>query len=211
MLAPRSRCRDGVGPAILAMRYLALVGLLSACATETTSQVASTTAARGGAQEASECSFLGRAACRAMALGSDSQGICTVARSGGSRVEICGTAATTVAAAGPAPPAKPQAAPANLGITSRSSVRLSWQDNSTDETGFVIERCDQIDKDPGKPKLTASCRGTWNMVGNVDANTTIYVDHTVIANQTYIYRVKATNQSGSSAYTAEAVITAPVK
>ena len=90
-------------------------------------------------------------------------------------------------------------------------MQLAWKDNSNNETGFVIERCDQVYKDIRSAKMTVTCRGAWQTVGSVTGNTTTYVDNAVIANQTYIYRVKAINQSGSSAYTAEAFITAPEK
>jgi hypothetical protein len=147
-----------------------------------------------------------------MAMGSkngagDRQGTCTVVRRGGTTVETCGTIS---APAQPLQP-KPQAATTKLSTTSRSSVQLTWKDDSNNETGFVIERCDQIFEDIRSAKMTVSCRGAWKTVGTVGANITTYVDDTVTANQTYIYRVKATNQFGSSAYTPEAVITAPMK
>jgi hypothetical protein len=147
--------------------------------------------------------------------GSDSrQATCTASRSGGTYIETCGTAAPARSSSvppAPPPPAKPQVATGNIGNTLRSSVQLSWKDNSNNETSFVIERCDHVLKDVRSATGTVTCRGGWSTVGTVAANTTTYVDNTVTANQTYIYRVKATNSSGSSAYTPEAVITAPVK
>ena len=217
MLSLLARRHKGVRSrsTIAAIRYLALVGLLSACATDAPRQPPIATAASGDGQNSTECSFAGRLACRAMALvsghGSDSeQGSCTASRSGATHVETCGTVGATVAA--PAqPPTKAQTVTDNFGTASRSSVQLAWQDNSNNETGFIIERCDPVFKDLGNPKLTVNCSGAWKIVGSAAANTTTYVDDTVTANQTYIYRVRATNQSGSSASTAEAVITAPVK
>jgi titin len=88
-----------------------------------------------------------------------------------------------------------------------STVRLSWQDNSNDESGFVIERCDQTVQKNDR----TLCNGTWSQVGSVGANVAQYVDTTVAPHQTYIYRIKAVNSAGSSGYTAEAAITAPAK
>ena len=209
------RCWHSLGSPITAIRYLASAALLSGCAAETPWRTPITTASSGASQNITECSLLGRLACQSMALvsndGSGSQqGTCTATRNGGTNVETCGTAAATVAAPLPPPP-KPQVATANASTASRRTVQLSWKDNSNNETGFVLERCDQILRDIRSPKMTRTCRGAWKTVATVAANTTTYVDDTVTANQTYIYRVNATNQSGSSAYTPEAVITAPVR
>jgi hypothetical protein len=145
--------------------------------------------------------------------GSDSQqATCTASRNGGTYIETCGTATVARTATVPPPaPLKEQVTTAAAGTASRSSVQLSWKDNSNNETAFIIERCDQILRDISTSKMTPTCRGPWKTVASVKPNTTTYVDDTVTANQTYIYRVKATNSSGSSAYTPEAVITAPVK
>ena len=204
---------------IAVMRSLAVAGLLSACAAETPWRTQITTTPSADGQSSTECSLIGRIACSTMAIvtfeGSDSrQASCTASRSGGTYIETCGTAVAAAATASvpPAavPPPKPQITTANTTSASSSSVQLTWKDNSNNEAGFVIERCDQILRDMSSAN-TATCRGGWKTVGSVAANTTTYVDKTVTANQTYIYRVKATNSSGSSAYTPEAVITAPVK
>ena len=197
---------------IVVVQCLALAGLLSACASATPWRIPITPSSSRDSQESNECSFVGRLACNAMSIGSgggagSQQGTCTASRTGGTYVETCGTSS------GPAQPLQPepQAAIAERSKTSRSSVQLAWKDNSNNETSFVIERCDQILKDTRSAEMTASCRGAWKTVATVGASVTTYVDDTVTANQTYIYRVKATNQFGSSAYTPEAVITAPVK
>ena len=146
-----------------------------------------------------------------MALGSDGQqGTCTATRSGATFVETCGTG-TVAAPVAPAPPAKSPPAPAPAETEPRVTVQLTWKDNSGNETAFVIERCDQTIRDIRGPRPTVICRGAWKIIANVGANATSYIDNTVIANQTYIYRVKATNQFGSSPYTLETVITAPAK
>jgi hypothetical protein len=86
------------------------------------------------------------------------------------------------------------------------SVRLAWSDNSNNENNFVIERCDQVTI---TGKMAASCAGGWRVLGMVDANVTSYVDHMVLPNQTYIYRVRALNHAGSSGYTNEMSTTTP--
>jgi hypothetical protein len=192
-----------------------MAGPLSACAAEIPWRTPISTASSGDAQTPTECSLVGRLACHAIKLvsndGSDSQlRTCTACRIGGTYIETCGTVTATVTVPLPPPP-KPQVATVNAGTASRSSVQLTQKDNSNNEIGFVIERCDRIPRDIRNVKMTVTCRGAWNTVGSGAANITTYVDNTVTANQTYIYRVKATKSSGSSAYTPEAVITAPVK
>ena len=87
-------------------------------------------------------------------------------------------------------------------------MRLSWSDNSDNETEFVIERCDQVTLIQGQGE-TLSCAGEWERVGTVGANITSYVDRTALLNQTYLYRVKASNTAGNSNYTSEVPITTP--
>lgn len=88
-----------------------------------------------------------------------------------------------------APPPAP-AAPTNFRIDyiGANRVQLAWTDASTNETGFVVERC--------------ANRGCSNFaqVGQVGANTTVYLDTNLFANTQYYYRVKAINLGGSSAY-----------
>ena len=178
----------------------ALVSALSACATQPQSQpaVAATTAPSIHSSE--QCSSLGVMACNAMALlSSESVPTCTTFRArDGRRIETCGTA-DSGARATASPPGDPQAYP----------VRLAWADNADNESNFVIERCDQVSVTPLGQKTAASCAGGWRQIGTVGANVTSYVDSTASWNQTYIYRVKATNSKGSSGYTDEAVITTP--
>jgi len=73
---------------------------------------------------------------------------------------------------------------------------LTWQDNSTDETGFVLER-----------QLNG---GAFTALSPIAANVTQAVDATVVratVPNTYTYRLKAVNAAGSSAYTATQCIT----
>lgn len=131
----------------------------------------------------------------------DAAAACFVTRNvAGARVESCGSPAT--------PASKIAAKRAGESFV---SVRLSWSDNSKDEKGFVIERCDQTDVKEDRGKKTASCNGGWTLVATVAANVTRYVDKSAVPNRTYLYRVKAINDLGGSDYTNEALITAPAK
>lgn len=82
------------------------------------------------------------------------------------------------------------AAPSGLTLTaaSRSQINLKWTDNSTKESGFLIER---------------STNGTsWSQIASTGANVITYSNTGLKANTLYYYRVRATNSSGKSAYTA---------
>ena len=89
-------------------------------------------------------------------------------------------------------PGEAPAAPTGLTATaaSPSGINLSWTDNSSNETGFAIER-----------KTGAS--GTYAQVGTTGANATSFSDTGLSANTTYYYRVKALNASASSSYSNE--------
>ena len=73
----------------------------------------------------------------------------------------------------------PPKAPSNLtaALTFGPTITLAWQDNSTNETSFVIER--SIDN------------GAFTTLATVGAGVTTYVDITGVANTTYSYRVAA--------------------
>ena len=92
----------------------------------------------------------------------------------------------------------PPAAPSGLGaIASGASINLNWADNSTNETGFKIER--STDGVNFSPLFTTG------------AGVSTYSDSTVVANTTYTYRVRATNAAGDSdpSNTASAVVSLP--
>ncbi len=185
---------------IIVIQCFALAGFLSACTIGSTSRTPITTSSPRDFQESGECSLFGRLVCKSIGSGT-----CTRSRKGGTRVDICGTMTAT----GKPPQPNSQRPLANRNATSQSSVQLSWQDNSDNETGFLIERCDKIFTEIQAAQKTVSCRGSWKTVGTVGVNIMTYIDDTVTPKQTYIYRVKATNKFGSSATTPEAVITAP--
>jgi len=77
-------------------------------------------------------------------------------------------------------------APSQLNATpDKTQVVLSWTDNSTNETGFVIERAEG-----NSTKYTA--------LASLDANATTYSDANVTAGVNYTYRVKAIGSNSVS-------------
>jgi len=84
------------------------------------------------------------------------------------------------------------AAPTNLTAIVRpgNEIRLRWQDNNSDETGFIIERSDN-----GDNFFIVGAMGRNSGIGTVT-----YVDRTVTAGNNYRYRVAAINAAGLSDY-----------
>lgn len=78
------------------------------------------------------------------------------------------------------------APPSNLTATSASTTRinLSWTDNSTNESGFKVER------------KTGS--NAFAVVATLESGITIYSDNGLVPNTTYTYRVYAYNSAGNS-------------
>jgi uncharacterized delta-60 repeat protein len=87
-------------------------------------------------------------------------------------------------------------APSSLSATAASSsqINLSWQDNSTNETGFKIEQ-----------KIGAA--GTYYEITTAGMNITNYADNGLSANTEYCYRVRATNSGEHSSYSNESCAT----
>jgi fibronectin type 3 domain-containing protein len=106
-------------------------------------------------------------------------------------IGFTGNSAYSNTVVGAAPAISAPAAPSSLVATlSGGSVQLSWTDNSANEDQFSIERCDG----PGCSAFT--------VVGAAEANITSYVDPTIVAGQSYSYRVRAwTSGGGFSGYT----------
>src|SRR5262249_10058857 len=80
-------------------------------------------------------------------------------------------------------------APSGLSATaaSTSQINLSWTDNSSNETGFKIERA----TDSGFTQ-------NLTLVTTTAAGVTSYSNTGLTSNTTYYYRVRATNASGDS-------------
>jgi hypothetical protein len=86
-------------------------------------------------------------------------------------------------------------APTGLSASySSPNINLSWTDNSTDETGFYIER--------------SVNGGLYAQIAFVSANATTYADGSgFTSGYTYAYRVRAYNTNGNSAYCDPASVT----
>jgi transcriptional regulator CtsR len=97
----------------------------------------------------------------------------------------------TVIRLNPPPPNTPSDLIANA--ISSSQINLSWQDNSSDETGFKIEM------------KTGS--GSYSQIATVGANVTSYSNSGLSTSITYYYRVRAYNAVGNSDYSNEASAT----
>ena len=84
--------------------------------------------------------------------------------------------------------------PAPSGLTamplSGSQIALSWTDNSTNETGFAIERAPDTGGSPG----------TYAQITTVNANVITYTNASLTANTTYWYRIRSFNSGGFSPY-----------
>ncbi len=98
---------------------------------------------------------------------------------------------------GIAPVVKPNA-PADLAAAALSSsqIKLTWKDNSNNESGFILER-----------SLTQA--DGYAQVTGLPAGSTTYNDTGLSAVTTYFYRVKAFNSAGDSAYSPLASATTP--
>ncbi len=71
------------------------------------------------------------------------------------------------------------------GLTSQ--INLYWQDNSTDETGFSVER-------------STTLGGVYSGITLLPANTTIYSDRGLSAGSTYFYRVSSFKTGATSGF-----------
>lgn len=80
-------------------------------------------------------------------------------------------------------------APSNLTAEAinSSSIKLSWKDNSNNETGFKVYR-----------NLSNADEESSTLVTTTLADITSYTDAGLSASTTYYYRVKATNKKGDS-------------
>lgn len=80
----------------------------------------------------------------------------------------------------PDPEPQPPAAPSNLSLLDQGNdVVISWQDNSTDETGFIIYR-------------------DWQYLATLPANTESYTDNDLVLGNNYCYRVVASKSNLNS-------------
>ncbi len=80
----------------------------------------------------------------------------------------------------------------NLAFATNASLRVAWEDNSGNETGFEIDR--RIADDQQQQF------GSWSNIATVGANTTSYTNTGLTEASLYDYRVRAVNATGNSAY-----------
>jgi len=81
------------------------------------------------------------------------------------------------------------AAPSGLSASavSADSIQLTWTDNATDETGFIVER-------------SLNSGSGFSQIVTLGANAISFTDTGLLAGTSYYYRVSAANAIGSSAY-----------
>jgi hypothetical protein len=93
-----------------------------------------------------------------------------------------------------ATPSATPVGPSNLiaEAMSKSSIRLTWFDNSSDETGFEVYRA-------------TSLSGPFTKITTTAANVETYTNTGLIKNTPYVYRVRAIKSGGASTYTSDVV------
>ncbi len=109
-------------------------------------------------------------------------------QTGGQFVPIPDNAFTqgiTAPGAAPTPPSSLTATAA-----SAKKINLTWQDNSSNETGFQIFR-------------STSATSGFAVIATVKPNRTTYSDSSLNASTTYYYKIQAINQYGSSKFNAQ--------
>ena len=98
----------------------------------------------------------------------------------------------SVATAAPAAPSAPAAA-----VLGGGQVRVSWRDNASDETGFLVDRI----AGASSGLLAADGGDVVERTFFVDADHTEFIDSTLSGTGAYRYRVRAVNAAGRSAPT----------
>jgi hypothetical protein len=95
----------------------------------------------------------------------------------------------------PPPPPPVLLPPSGLTATAASdtSINLAWTDNSTNETGFFVQRCSG-----------AGCTAFANVGTSTAANIVAFKDSGLTAATSYSYRVAAFNATDTSAFSATA-------
>jgi hypothetical protein len=107
-----------------------------------------------------------------------SAGSATIRATSGS---IFGSATVSIVAPVPIAPTS-----LSLAVISRTQINLTWKDNSTNETGFLIERSlDGIN---------------FTQIASVGANVSTYSATALTRNTWYYFRVRAFNAGGNSSY-----------
>ena len=89
-----------------------------------------------------------------------------------------------------------------LNLTATSAY-LGWSDNSSNETGFTLERCS------GTAAVCDATPAAWSVRATTGANASTFNDTTLAPRTTYSWRVSAFNAAGSSAYSNTLSLTTP--
>lgn len=114
----------------------------------------------------------------------------TISSAGVASLTVSGSGSHTIGFFQTSPPI----APSGLQVIAAATVaRLTWVDNSDNETGFYIER--------------RTGTGSWSQVGDVATGVTRFNDSGMDNNTAYGWRVRAYNTNGTSAYTSEVTAT----
>ncbi len=100
--------------------------------------------------------------------------------------ETCSTETASATTFSPPPPDPPPAMPTNLeaNIQEVTKIKLTWQDNSDNETRFELRQ----GEDPN----------TLNLLPALPANATTYTTNNLTENKTYYFNIKACNADGCS-------------
>lgn len=93
-------------------------------------------------------------------------------------------------------PTQPPAAPSGLSVTAfdHQQITLAWADNSSDESGFELQR-------------STDAGVNFTLIANLGANITTYSNTGLEANTRYDYRVRANNSVGFSDFSTPATAT----
>lgn len=75
-----------------------------------------------------------------------------------------------------------------------NSIYLGWSDNSSNETGFTVERC------TGTQSVCDGTPAAWSVIVTVGENVSTYIDGGLLPETTYSWRVKGFNAAGASPY-----------
>lgn len=84
-----------------------------------------------------------------------------------------------------------------------TSAYLGWSDNSSNETGFTLERC------TGSPLFCASTPGAWATRAVTGIGVSTFNDTSLVPATAYSWRVSAFNAFGTSPYTNTLSLTTP--